>query len=75
MPLHSILWLGVAFLAFRATDVLKPWPCRRLERLPGGWGIMLDDVGAGIWSALVVQLLAAAAQWAGGWAGPGFPLH
>ena len=48
------LWLGGAFVVFRAFAVLKPWPCRRLERLPRGWGIMLDDVGAGLWAALVM---------------------
>jgi len=36
-------------------DVLKPWPIRRLERLPGGWGIMADDVLAGVFTALVLQ--------------------
>ena len=57
VPLESPAWLGVAFVTFRAFDVVKPWPCRRLERLPGGWGIMLDDVGAGVWGALVMALL------------------
>ena len=47
--------LGVAFLLFRVFDVLKPWPIRRLERLPGGWGIVADDLAAGV-AAGVVQL-------------------
>ncbi len=51
----NIGWLVAAFIVFRTFDVLKPWPCRRLERLPGGWGIMLDDVAAGVWSMLVLQ--------------------
>ncbi len=54
VPLSSPVWLAAAFIVFRAFDVLKPWPCRRLERLPAGWGIMLDDVGAGTWGALVM---------------------
>jgi phosphatidylglycerophosphatase A len=37
-----------AFLLFRAFDVLKPWPIRALERLPGGWGIVADDLAAGL---------------------------
>ncbi len=36
-----------AFFLFRVFDVLKPWPIRALERLPGGWGIVADDLAAG----------------------------
>ena len=45
-------WKGllVAYLLFRAIDVIKPFPARRLEHLKDGWGIMLDDVAAGLWS-------------------------
>ena len=50
-------WLALAFVLFRAFDVWKPWPCRRLERLPGGWGIMLDDVAAGVWALVVGQIV------------------
>ena len=39
-----------AFILFRLFDVLKPEPARFLERLPGGWGIMLDDVVAGVYA-------------------------
>ena len=53
----DIWWMLIAFLIFRALDVLKPWPCRRLERLHGGWGIMLDDVAAGLMTLVIVQLL------------------
>ena len=37
----------LAFLVFRLMDVLKPGPINRLQRLPGGWGVMLDDLAAG----------------------------
>ena len=57
IPLHSPIWLAIALVVFRALDVLKPWPCRRLERLPGGWGIMLDDVAAGLWGMLIMLAL------------------
>jgi len=42
---------------FRALDMLKPWPIRKLERLPGGWGIVMDDVAAGIVAAGVLAAL------------------
>jgi phosphatidylglycerophosphatase A len=44
------------FLLFRVMDVVKPWPARALERLPGGLGIMADDVAAGIYAQLVVRV-------------------
>lgn len=44
------------FLLFRAMDVIKPWPARDLERLPGGLGIMSDDVAAGLYAHLLVQV-------------------
>ena len=40
---------------FRALDILKPPPVRQLERLPGGWGIVLDDVAAGLMSHLLLR--------------------
>ena len=45
---------GVAFVVFRLLDVVKPWPARRLERLPGGLGVVLDDVMAGAYGNLVM---------------------
>lgn len=52
-------WKGIAagYLLFRALDVIKPFPARRLEHLPGGWGIMLDDVAAGVWSLAAFSLV------------------
>ena len=50
-------YLLASFILFRAFDILKPFPVRRLERLHGGAGIMLDDVGAGLYALAVVQLL------------------
>jgi phosphatidylglycerophosphatase A len=49
--------IAAAFLCFRIFDIIKPWPCGRLERLHGGLGIMADDLAAGIYANLVVQLL------------------
>jgi phosphatidylglycerophosphatase A len=45
------------FILFRAFDMLKPPPIRSLERLPEGTGIVVDDLGAGIYAAIVLQLL------------------
>lgn len=50
-------WYAVAFLLFRFFDILKPWPIRRVERaVPGGLGVMLDDVVAALY-ALAILLL------------------
>ncbi len=53
------VWLaaGVSFALFRLFDIVKPWPIRRLEDLPAGWGIMADDVAAGLAAALTARLV------------------
>jgi len=45
------------FILFRAFDIVKPPPVRQLEKLPEGAGIVLDDVAAGIYALLIMQLL------------------
>jgi phosphatidylglycerophosphatase A len=47
---------AVGFLAFRFFDILKPPPCRRLEKLPKGFGILADDIMAGVYAAIVLQI-------------------
>jgi phosphatidylglycerophosphatase A len=61
---YSFVVIALAFVAFRAFDIVKPPPARQLERIPNGWGIMLDDVAAGLYANLAVRavLLAAAAS-------------
>jgi phosphatidylglycerophosphatase A len=49
--------LLVGFLLFRLLDIVKPWPVRQLESLPAGWGIMLDDVAAGVYALLLMLAL------------------
>jgi phosphatidylglycerophosphatase A len=49
-------YLLAAFVLFRFFDILKPFPCRRLEHLPGGWGIMADDWMAGVYAAICLRL-------------------
>jgi phosphatidylglycerophosphatase A len=51
------LWLAAAFVLFRVLDVLKPWPARRLESLPGGWGIMADDLMVALYGAVALNLV------------------
>lgn len=47
----------VAFIVFRVIDILKPFPLRRLEKLPGGWGVMCDDFLAGVYANLIIQAI------------------
>jgi phosphatidylglycerophosphatase A len=44
------------FVLFRLLDALKPYPVNRLEKLPGGWGIMLDDIVAGLYTNIILQV-------------------
>jgi phosphatidylglycerophosphatase A len=56
LPVNAYnLFLG--FAAFRIFDMWKPFPIRKLESLPGGVGIMADDLLAGVYGNLVLQLL------------------
>ena len=56
--LNPVGWVGaiVGFLLFRFTDVVKPFPARRLEHLPGGIGVMADDAMAAIYANLALRL-------------------
>lgn len=56
-PVPLVLTLTLAFLTFRLLDILKPWPAGRLQRYPGGWGILLDDLAAGVQAIIIVQLV------------------
>ncbi|MGO9316400.1 MAG: phosphatidylglycerophosphatase A [Terracidiphilus sp.] len=47
----------IALILFRLFDITKPFPIRQLEKLPEGWGIVLDDVGAGLYALGVASLL------------------
>jgi phosphatidylglycerophosphatase A len=53
-------YLLLGFVLFRLFDIWKPFPTRRAESLPGGWGIMTDDWIAGIYAAIVLWLARAA---------------
>jgi phosphatidylglycerophosphatase A len=55
----SLSWksLLLGFILFRAFDIVKPPPVRQLERIPEGAGIVLDDVGAGVYAWIIMHLL------------------
>ena len=49
------LYIAGAFILFRFLDILKPWPIRKLEHFPKGWGVMLDDMLAGLLTLCLIQ--------------------
>ena len=51
-PTWTSLVAGVVL--FRIFDQWKPWPARSLESLHGGWGVVMDDVAAGVWGAVLL---------------------
>ncbi len=60
------IWFITAggFLLFRLFDIAKPWPICKLEKLPEGWGVLADDLMAGVFAAIV--LLIVIFLWMGG---------
>jgi phosphatidylglycerophosphatase A len=63
--LNPVGWAGAlfGFLLFRAADVVKPYPADRLERLPGGLGVMADDGMAAVYANLALRLALLASRW------------
>jgi len=59
---RSAAYVGGAFLVFRLLDVLKPRPVRLCERVGGGWGVMLDDLAAGLMTCAGGHLAALAVR-------------
>ena len=55
---HANAWVGVliVFVLFRIFDIAKPWPIRRSQNLPGGWGVVGDDTLAAVYVALLTLL-------------------
>jgi phosphatidylglycerophosphatase A len=51
----GMLYIAGAFILFRFLDILKPWPIRQLEQIPKGWGVMLDDMLAGLLTLGLIQ--------------------
>ena len=55
--LQPLLIAGLGFILFRLFDIAKPWPIRKLEKLPNGWGILADDLLAGVYAAIFLLLI------------------
>ena len=62
--LNPVGWAGAAaaFLLFRIADIIKPFPADRLERIPGGVGVMADDAMAAVYANLALRALLALGQ-------------
>ncbi len=60
----AAVWNGkvllTGFVLFRIFDIWKPWPVRKLEKLPGGLGIVADDLAAGVYGALILYIVGSA---------------
>jgi len=50
-----VLWTLAAFVLFRFFDILKPLGIRKMERYPGGWGVMADDILSGVYGLIVMS--------------------
>ena len=53
----SFFWGLFAFVFFRIFDIWKPWPANKLDLITQGWGVMLDDVAAGLYALCVIQII------------------
>lgn len=56
VPVH-LKYIVTSFILFRFFDIVKPFFIRRLEKLPGGYGVMADDLLAGIYTNLIMQII------------------
>ena len=57
----TVTWQHVlaGFILFRFFDIVKPLYLKKLEYLPGGWGVMLDDIGAGLYAHMILTIMIA----------------
>jgi phosphatidylglycerophosphatase A len=63
--MNPVGWIGAVagFLLFRLSDIVKPYPANRLEALPGGVGVMADDLMAAVYANLALRAVLAATHW------------
>ncbi len=54
---QNILAFILAFVLFRIFDIVKPWPANISQKLPGGWGIMTDDIIAGVYTIILIRAI------------------
>ncbi len=52
----AMLTMGGCFLAFRLFDIIKPPPARQIQKLPAGWGVLIDDLVAGVYALILVLI-------------------
>ncbi|MCF8001580.1 MAG: phosphatidylglycerophosphatase A [Halanaerobiales bacterium] len=50
-------YLVIGFILFRLYDIYKPYPIKKIQKLSSGWGIMLDDILAGVYARIVLQII------------------
>jgi len=55
MMQKSFKWVAIGFILFRLFDIIKPYPARAMEKLPRGYGVMMDDVIAGIYALVCLR--------------------
>jgi len=56
--LPKTIWvIGSAFILWRIMDIVKPFPANKFEKISGGWGIMLDDIAAGIYTLIIMHIV------------------
>lgn len=53
----QILITGIAFFLWRLLDIVKPFPARQAEKLPGGYGIVLDDIISAVYTAMIMNFI------------------
>lgn len=57
------VWITAALVLFRFFDIVKPWYIRKTESLPTGWGVMMDDLLAGVYTNGLLQITAVLIAW------------
>ena len=54
---HNMMYLLIGLVLFRLFDILKPFGIRSLEKIPGGWGVMADDILSGVYAFVIVRIV------------------
>jgi phosphatidylglycerophosphatase A len=54
---YDIVLLVIGFILFRIFDIVKPYPINKLQDISGGWGVMLDDIAAGVVANVLMQMI------------------
>ncbi len=57
LPEKSLLYLGLGFVVFRVMDIVKPLGIKRLQAIKGGWGVVADDLAAGLVTNIILRIV------------------